>query len=58
MNSKQFGRCPTVGPKIGPIARKVAAQGIAKPRCLGVQISASIPLKIAEGAAPKTPFCS
>lgn len=50
------GGYPTVGPRMGPIARKVAAQGIANPRCLGVQMSASIPLRIAEGAAPKTPF--
>jgi hypothetical protein len=53
------GGYPTVGPRMGPIARKVAAQGIANPRCLGVQMSASMPLRIAEGAAPKTPFhCS
>ena len=53
---KGTGWCLTVGPRIGPIARKVAAQGIANPRCLGVQMSASMPLRIAEGAAPKTPF--
>lgn len=45
----------TMGPRIGPIERNVAAAGMAKPRCLGVQISASKPLRTAEGAAPKTP---
>lgn len=40
---------------MGPIVKKDPTAGIAKPRCLGVQISASVPERIDEGAAPKNP---
>lgn len=47
---------PMMGPKMGPIIRNVPVQGMEKPRCFGVQMSARVPLKIADGAAPKTPW--
>lgn len=47
---------PMMGPKIGPIIRNVPVQGMAKPRCFGVHMSARVPLSIADGAAPKTPW--
>lgn len=47
---------PMTGPKMGPIIRNVPVQGMAKPRCFGVQMSARVPLRIADGAAPKTPW--
>lgn len=46
---------PIRGPRIGPMVKKEPTVGIAKPRCLGVQISAMVPARIDEGAAPKKP---
>lgn len=46
---------PTIGPNTGPPKRAPAKDGIAKPRSLAFQKSASAPPRIAVGDDPKTP---
>ena len=46
----------TIGLSIRLIERNVAAASIADPFGLGVYMSASVPLRTTEGAAPKTPY--